>query len=428
MKVGQLNVQFAPDLDQHVKKTLPPSLSGFPGQADIIYYLKVTVVRPKFYQENIRTQIPLKFLPIEPPRPPDKQEETFARRKQQFQKYAGQPARKNSLFKKSDPEKPDVEPPTFQVDARLPNPAILTCNETIPLRVLVQRMGDANADVYLSMFQIELVGYTEIRAHDLKRVESGSWIIKSLANMNMPLNMPLLKSQTKSQTEFKVPSHLWDTVTLPNTVAPSFDTCNVSRRYELEIRVGLSHSVDGNSRPELIVLPLRLPVEVWSGIPPPPDLVEAMRRRAANGENVHAAFSQRPPSQPASTPSTPTYDSKQKPGGMPPAAAASHLPPNTNEEPPPPSYEDAMAADFAPVDGPRRDYNVPTNGEEAPAFNSDSKGSGLSRRVSERLFSSNAPASPVRSRMQSLTISEEQQYSEENPPPLPERSSTTEKR
>lgn len=55
LKLGQLNVQFAPDTLKHVKKTLPPSLSGFPGEAEIRYYVKATVVRPKFFQENIRS-------------------------------------------------------------------------------------------------------------------------------------------------------------------------------------------------------------------------------------------------------------------------------------------------------------------------------------------------------------------------------------
>jgi hypothetical protein len=420
LKVGQLNVQFAPDLDQHVKKTLPPSLSGFPGRADIFYYLKVTVVRPKFYQENIRSQITLKFLPIEPPRPPDKQEETFARRKQQFQKYAGQPPRKNSLFKKSAPDSSVAEPPTFQVDARLPNPAILTCNESIPLRVLVQRLGDVNADVYLSMFQIELVGWTEIRAHDLKRVESGSWIIKSLANMNMPLNMPKLKSQT----EFKVPSNLWDSVPLPNTVAPSFDTCNISRKYELEIRIGLSHSVDGDSRPEMIVLPLKLPVEVWSGIAPPAGLVRAMRERAGTAESSNGNAAR--PSSKHTYEISNSASSAAVPGG---SMQQQQPPPALGEDdgPPPPSYEDAMAEDFTPVDGPRREYNVPAGEPQTSAFNSDSKSGGLSRRVSERLFSSNAPSGPRRDTQQSNTIEEEHSYTEDNPPPLPTRSSTTEK-
>lgn len=87
LKVGSMGIAFNSDSNvQHVKRTLPPSLSGFPGEAEIKYYVKATVVRPKFYQENIRSHVDIKFLPIEPPRPPDRPVETFARRKQQFAK------------------------------------------------------------------------------------------------------------------------------------------------------------------------------------------------------------------------------------------------------------------------------------------------------------------------------------------------------
>lgn len=87
LKVGSMGIAFNADLNvKHVKKTLPPSLSGFPGEAEIKYYVKATVVRPKFYQENIRSHVDIKFLPIEPPRPPDLLEEAFARRTQQFGK------------------------------------------------------------------------------------------------------------------------------------------------------------------------------------------------------------------------------------------------------------------------------------------------------------------------------------------------------
>jgi Arrestin (or S-antigen), N-terminal domain len=87
LKVRSMGIAFNPDMNvKHVKKTLPPSISGFPGEAEIKYYVKATVVRPKFYQENIRSQVDIKFLPIEPPRPPQRLEETFARRKQQFAK------------------------------------------------------------------------------------------------------------------------------------------------------------------------------------------------------------------------------------------------------------------------------------------------------------------------------------------------------
>lgn len=54
LRFGQLNVQMGSDNTRHVKKALPPTLGGFPGEADITYFVKATVVRPKFYQENLR--------------------------------------------------------------------------------------------------------------------------------------------------------------------------------------------------------------------------------------------------------------------------------------------------------------------------------------------------------------------------------------
>ena len=38
----------------HVKKILPPTLGGFPGEAEIRYYVKATVARPSMFQENAR--------------------------------------------------------------------------------------------------------------------------------------------------------------------------------------------------------------------------------------------------------------------------------------------------------------------------------------------------------------------------------------
>lgn len=48
--LGEMNRPNA----RHVRKALPPSLNGLPGQAEIRYYVKVTVQRPAFYKENFR--------------------------------------------------------------------------------------------------------------------------------------------------------------------------------------------------------------------------------------------------------------------------------------------------------------------------------------------------------------------------------------
>src|SRR6202000_169198 len=99
---------------------------------------------------------------------------------------------KRGMFnrKSSTPISAEDEPPAFQVDARLPSPAIITCNEPLPLRILVEKLNDSAATAYLKMLQIELIGYTQVRAYDLDRTETLTWILMSQSNMNMPLGNP----------------------------------------------------------------------------------------------------------------------------------------------------------------------------------------------------------------------------------------------
>ena len=190
-----------------------------------------------------------RFLPIEPPRPEATKQETYARRQHEF--APGPPAvSRRGLFdsgKKSAPPPRSSEQARFRVDARLPNPAIITCNEPLPLRVLVQKQSASSESAILQMIQIELIGYTHVRAHDLTRVEVGSWVIMSYSNMSIPLG----DGNTPEGTEIKIDEKLWKNIPIPNTVAPSFYTCNIRRSYELEVRVGLGYGSVGKIRVRL---------------------------------------------------------------------------------------------------------------------------------------------------------------------------------
>ncbi|KAK5085101.1 hypothetical protein LTR70_008673 [Exophiala xenobiotica] len=414
LKIGALNVQFGQE-PLHAKLPLPPSLGGYPGEAEIKYFVKATVVRPKFYQENLRTEVPLTFLPIEQPRPSDGDGETYGRRKHQFQRVdSGITIKSKTLFRKDSNSPAEEEPLAFQVDARLPNPAIITCREPIPLRILLERLNSSTSSIYLSMLQLELIGHTEIRAHDLHRKESGTWLLVSQANMAVPLEQP--SSKTNSWT---IPSSFWDNIPLPTTVAPSFRTCNMSRKYELEVRVGLTHGMADGIRPEIIVSPIRLDVEVWSGIRPPSQLLDAIAQaQPDHGQQLHRVTglngTQHPDSKQGGHSNNgspqqdapPVFASQSGSSGQ---AYAGHVGRpssmgNTGDDLPP-SYEDAIASDLAPADGPRPSgYRADgTSVQQAPAFNPDSKSS-LGRRVSERLFASNAPKSP-RSSQSSRVVS-----------------------
>ncbi|KAJ5300497.1 Chitinase II [Penicillium atrosanguineum] len=337
-----LKVEMARDTSRHVKKTLPPSFGGFPGMADIKYFVKVTVIRPQFYKENIRAIVPLNFLPIEPPRTGNPNEETYARRQHQFSKTIE--SRKKSIFTRgNNPFRDTPEPPRVSVDARLPNPSILTCNEPVPLRLMAKKLTDSPDIIFLQMLQIELIAYTKILAHDLTRQESTSWVIMSRSNMAMPLG----RSEDPVGTEWALDPTLWATLSLPNSVAPSFETCNIERAYELEVRVGITHGSAYNMKPQLIVLPLRMPVKIYSGIAPPQALLDA----------IAAAAVQPSPSKPTA-PTVPDTNSRPtmplRPSGAPDAAQS-----GTTYDDAPPSYEDTMAENLSPVDGPRREYHPP---------------------------------------------------------------------
>ncbi len=225
---------------KHVTKTLPPSLTGFPNEAEIRYYVKVTVQRPSIFKENRRSQVGFKFLPIEAPRPPPTNAETFARRLHAFKSGLAPYAKKSGMFRKKPTPLSDT-PPSVLVDARLPSPSILTCNEPVPLRILVKKQAESPEYVYLLSLQIELIGYTNVRAQEVSRTETGSWIITSLTGLTMPVSSPTDKVGSESLIDNK----LWNQIPLPHTVTPSFDTCNISRSYELEVRVTIGYGHPG---------------------------------------------------------------------------------------------------------------------------------------------------------------------------------------
>lgn len=59
------------------------------------------------------------------------------------------------------------------------------------------------------------------------------------------MNIPLGRSEDPTGTAWAIDPSLWNRYPLPDSVAPSFETCNIERHYELEVRVGLTH---GDSR------------------------------------------------------------------------------------------------------------------------------------------------------------------------------------
>lgn len=129
-------------------------------------------------------------------------------------------------------------PPNVAVDGRLPDPAIISCNEPLPLRILVSKLNETPATIYLQLLNIELVSHTTTRAHQLQKSDSASWVIMSVSNMRMPLTV---SEKYGSTNDLEIDAKLWNQVPIPNTVAPSFSACNITRSYSLDIKIGLSY-------------------------------------------------------------------------------------------------------------------------------------------------------------------------------------------
>lgn len=212
------------------------------------------------------------------------------------------------------------------------------------------------------MLQIELIGYTKVRAHEVARTESSSWILCSFSNMAIPIGSP----SDPIDTEVPINGEYWSGKPIPNTVPPTFTTCNLSRFYELEVRVGIGYGSYEHGSDQLVVLPLRLPVKVYSGIAPPKALLDAgfaaESKPSASNLNVPHQQAQAP-----HTPTTPThagFNSANAFSGQPhpaPGAAPAY-------DDAPPSYEDAIGQELPPINGYRGSYAPPPAPEGASGF------------------------------------------------------------
>ena len=224
--------------NQHVKRTLPPSLTGFPGVAEIRYYVKVTIQRPSLFKENRRESVEFQFLPIEPPKAAPSVKNVFAKSLYEFKPLSSS----TDVGSSKNAASVSNTLPKGEAEARLLGPAVITCNEPIPLQLIIKNLNDSPQQLFLISFELHLIGTTIMKAVDIVHSEKTSWAIITSKSLAIPVGNPL----DAIQTETVVDKKLWESMPLPSTVVPSFYTCNIRRRYELEVQLGLGYGTLGN--------------------------------------------------------------------------------------------------------------------------------------------------------------------------------------
>jgi hypothetical protein len=161
---------------------------------------------------------------------------------------------------------------TVAFEARLPNPPIIVATEAIPLTLLLKRVAGVEGVVYIRSVRILLGMTTYIAAQGFRR--DLGYLLPILDSGPLNMSLPIGKKELVihpgdliQESSLKAKG-----IALPDTIPPSFRTCNIARKYALVLEIGVSSYY--NSLPESIQL--TVDVEIFSGFKPPAELLAAM--------------------------------------------------------------------------------------------------------------------------------------------------------
>jgi hypothetical protein len=157
-------------------------------------------------------------------------------------------------------------PLTYEVEVELQNGPFLLLGHPIALGVKIMHMNGEKNAISLQDFQTMLRETTEIRARGSIQSFTRSWVIQTMTNLHQPLvaaNRPTVGSV------LELDDRLWSRHCVPVHLAPTFETCNLIRRYKLEIRLGIEFGRNyvshyGSIAPPMIEVDVRCRQESWS--------------------------------------------------------------------------------------------------------------------------------------------------------------------
>ncbi|KAL4978117.1 hypothetical protein BDW66DRAFT_149545 [Aspergillus desertorum] len=143
-------------------------------------------------------------------------------------------------------------PLTYAATAKLLNGPFLFLDQPIPLAVELTSLdintdavplGRASIPIPISLhdFQTMLVETTKVRARGIEESHTRFHIVQTMSNLRHPLihSNGSGNGRRASVLCLRVDDTLWSRFSIPRLLTPSFETCNISRSYKLEIRLGI---------------------------------------------------------------------------------------------------------------------------------------------------------------------------------------------
>ncbi|GJP87978.1 fungal Zn(2)-Cys(6) binuclear cluster domain family protein [Aspergillus niger] len=130
-----------------------------------------------------------------------------------------------------------LRPPlTYEVEVELVNGPFVLLGHPIALGVKVINVNDEKLDISLRDFQSMLIETTDIRAHGIIQRVTRSWIIQTMTNLSQPF---VTGGGPTAGFVMSLDEGVWSRHSVPHCLTPTFETCNVTRSFKLEIRLGI---------------------------------------------------------------------------------------------------------------------------------------------------------------------------------------------
>ncbi|KAL4798789.1 hypothetical protein BDV19DRAFT_356148 [Aspergillus venezuelensis] len=172
---------------------------------------------------------------------------------------------------------PLLSPPTtYEVKATLLSGPLLNQGQPIPLAVELKGPRTTpgarfyHSDASLHDFQSMLLETTELRARGTSETNKQSIIIQTVSNLREPF-LPTSASASAPDSDSDIAptsttalnNQLWTRYTVPESLSPTFETCNISRSYTLTIRLGIKFGVDSTK-----IVEFQFPVQLLAAALP----------------------------------------------------------------------------------------------------------------------------------------------------------------
>ncbi|KAG2004004.1 hypothetical protein GB937_009241 [Aspergillus fischeri] len=211
--------QSASRQPRHLLRKLPPSSGNKYTPEEIEYTLEASIVQQGLIRRTHKATRDVFFHPVSTVREP------FHTLK--ISKNVNLSIKGSELL---------CPPLTYEVEVELKNGPFLLLGHPVALGVKIMHMNGKKNAILLQDFQTMLRETTEIRARGSIQGFTRSWVIQTMTSLCQPFvaaNRPTIESV------LKLNHRLWSRHCVPVHLAPTFETCNLSRSYKLEIRLGI---------------------------------------------------------------------------------------------------------------------------------------------------------------------------------------------